>query len=451
MPRRQCALSRLTPAVALAALLAACGGAPEGTPPTGTPGAAPAATPLTLMTMQLQPMFNDYMHALVASFEAAHPGTRLEWIDFPAEGYLNKVQALLLEGHPPDVINLTYDQGIRIAQEGVLADLRPLVAPGTLDAYFRGVLETSCMWEGQVYALPWYLTVYVTMYNKALMQQAGLDPTRPPRTDAECYAMGRVIAERVPGAFGFFEAVTEDGRLRDFLVRAGVPLVRRDADGRLRAAFNTPEGVAVLRQWAEMYRDGVIPRESITEDHRRAIELFKAGRTAFYTSGPQFIPRIVEDAPDIAAVMGVAPALLASIEVHRVDVMQLVVPDRGDTPEATERERRAAELAAFVTNAENQLAFCRIVTILPSVVEATRDPLFTVSDGTLEGDARVIAAAELASAEVYLEPYPGMGELNAAMNTAISKACLAIATPEEALAEAAAAWDAVFEAHDAAN
>jgi putative chitobiose transport system substrate-binding protein len=128
------------------------------------------------------------------------------------------------------------------------------------------------------------------------------------------------------------------------------------------------------------------------------------------------------------------------------------VPRRGDTPEARARERLAAELAAFVTNGPNQLAFCRLVPILPSVVATARDPFFTQEDGTLEGKARVISARGLASAEVYLQPYPGMGELNAAMSTAIEKACLGQATPREALAEAAARWNAVFDAaHETQN
>lgn len=431
-------------------LLLACGG-DQAAAPAGGGAAGSGATRLRLMTMQLSPRYDAYMGALCASFEAQNPGVEVEWIDSPFEGYLNRVQALFRAGEAPDVINLTYDTGVRIAQDAALADLGAILGDDVVATYFPGVVASACTWEGRVFALPWYLSVDVMMYNRSLMEQAGLDPDDPPETLEELLAASRQIRERLPGKFGFFQRLTEEGRLRELLARAGVPLVTRDERGRLRAAFNTPEGVAALEMWARAYQEGLIPRDTLTADHRRAIELFKTGTTVFFNSGPQFLREVRADAPDVYAVTGVASEVRWPNGLHFVEVHELLVPDRGDTPEAEERERLGAELAAFITSGPIQLALCREAPILPSVVAAAGDPMFTETDGTVESRARALSAAALASAEVFIPSLPEAGRLNAAMTECVQRACLGEATPAQALADAAARWDAIFESLDAAQ
>lgn len=409
----------------------------------GEETSAGGRTRLRLMTMQLRPTFDEYMTALLASFEALHPDTRVEWMDFPAEGYLNKLQALFLGGDPPEVVNLSFDLGPPLARRGQLVDLRPLLPEQVFDAYFPRILRTACTLGEETFALPWYLSSAVLFYNRSILDEAGID--HPPATRAEMFEMCRVIRERCPGKYGFLDSLSEAGQLRDLLITEGVPLVERGETGRLRAAFATPAGAAALRIWSDAFKQGILPREVLARDHRRAIEYYKAGRTAFFTTGAQFLGQIREDAPDIYAVTDVAPLPRPPTGQHSVDVMTLAVPERGDSPEANARERRAALLAAFVTDGPNQLAFCRRVTILPSAVEAARDPFFSESDGSVESRARVIAARQLESAEMYIPALPEAGRLWAALNTAVEKACLGEATPEESLAEAAATWNAIFD------
>lgn len=422
-------------------LLIACGApAPEG----GAPGGE--SMRLTLMTYQLQPTFNDFMTSLCASFEAAHPGTDVEWLDFPAEGYVDKLMLLFQGGDPPDVVNLTFDIGAQVVQQGILADIRPLLPAEVVASHLPRIVRSGCETNGMLYGLPWYLSPVVMLTNRALMQRAGLDPERPPATFEEQVAMSRQIHERVPDAWGYYESLTEAGHLRDLLFQQNVVLAERGPGGRLRAAFNTPRGVEVLALWTELFRTGVLPRESIQPTHVRAIELFKAGQTAFFVTGPQFLRNIEEDAPDVYAQCGVAAAPRTPCGITGVDMMMLGVTGHGETPEGQERERRAAELAAFITNAENQLAFCRLAVIFPSVSAALEDSHFSQSDGTLMSDARVMGARTLREAEIFREVLPESGRLNQAMSRAIERTCLENVSPETALADAAAEWDAIFAA-----
>lgn len=425
-------MRHFAPPLAALALMLGCGDAAE----------PPGEAPLRLMTYSLSPAFDDYMAALTASFEATHPGREVEWIDFPADGYLDKLMLLHQSGEPPDVVNLTFDLGAQVVQQGVLEDIRPLLPPEVIGGYLPGILASACETGGRVHGLPWYLSPVVLLHNRALMAEAGLDPDHPPATFDEQIAMSRQIHGRLPGRWGFFESLTEAGHLRDLLFQQSVPLVTPGEPRR--AAFATPAGAEVLALWVELYQSGVIPRESLQPTHVRGIELFKTGRTAFLVTGAQFLRSVQEDAPDVYAQCGVARAPEMPCGLTAVDVMMLSVTDHGESAAAVERERGAAELAAFVTNASNQLALCRRAVVFPSVTAALEDPLFRESDGTLLGDARVVGARTLETARVFREILPESGRLNQAMSRAVERACLEGVAPADALAEAAAAWDAVF-------
>ena len=48
-------------------------------------------------------------------------------------------------------------------------------------------------------------------------------------------------------------------------------------DGQKQAAFNTPAGRRAFRFWTDLYRRGLLPREVVSQGHRRAIELYQSG------------------------------------------------------------------------------------------------------------------------------------------------------------------------------
>ncbi len=68
----------------------------------------------------------------------------------------------------------------------------------------------------------------------------------------------------------------------------GVELV----DGEGKAAFNTPKGKAVFQYWVDLYQNGLLPQEVLTQGHQRGIQLYQGGETAMLFSGPEFIGAI---------------------------------------------------------------------------------------------------------------------------------------------------------------
>ena len=77
--------------------------------------------------------------------------------------------------------------------------------------------------------------------------------------------------------------------------------------------------------------------------------------------------------------------------------MNLVVP------EASKNHEAAIAFANYVTNDDNQLAFCKEVSIFPSTTAASEDSYFTSDAETLEGQASAMSAkASLTSKDFSL-------------------------------------------------
>jgi putative chitobiose transport system substrate-binding protein len=295
-------------------------------------------------------------------------------------------------------------------------------------------LRDGCTYKNTLLALPWYLSTDLTMYNKKIFEQAGLDFAKPPRNNQQLADYCKIIKEKTD-LYGYFPIYTESGTLRDYLLLDGVPLVDESGE---RAVFNTPQGVKTLTFWSDLYKNGLVPKEALTSRHRRPIELYKTGKIAMFVSGPQFLKLIKSDAPDVYNNTLCAPRILGKVEMYPVVVMNLSIARDCKHPQ------EAADFAAFVTNGQNQLDFCKITTIMPSVVSAAKDPYFTNVEDTPEGHARKIAAEQLFKATVKKYPTKNRPELNEAMDEAMQKACLGKLTPKEALDEAARKWTQIL-------
>ncbi|MFH0794191.1 MAG: sugar ABC transporter substrate-binding protein, partial [bacterium] len=390
---------------------------------------------IQFLTMQLQPEFDSYINDLIARYEKSHSDVKVEWLDYPAQDYEKKLLFNFMGQNAPDVINVNFFYGVRFAQRKVLLDLKDYTTSAQLSRYFPRMLTKGCSYRGEVFGLPWYLSTDMMMYNKEIFKQAGLDPDKPPHTNQEMVEYARVIKEKT-GIFGFLNTMTEEGTLKGFLCEEGVELANEEMT---KSAFNTPEGVRVLKFWADVYKEGLVPREALHATHRRPIELFKTGQIAMFQSGPQFLRLIRKDALDIYKNVGVGPRIRGKNPEIDIAVMSLAVSKDSKHP------REAVDFALFVTNGENQLEFCKQVAIFPSVIEAAKDPYFMRGGETAEAQARKIGAEQLGFSTVWVPPLPDMSRLDEAMNEAMEKAALGKASPEDALTEAAKKWDAILE------
>ena len=105
--------------------------------------------------------------------------------------------------------------------------------------------------DGELYALPWYLTARITLANQSLLKAAGY--SQPPATWAEVPAYAEAVKQRT-GRYALFVTVVPDGsaELLESMVQMGVQLV----DERYRATFNSPEGRHACRDRSKRQKRG---------------------------------------------------------------------------------------------------------------------------------------------------------------------------------------------------
>jgi len=345
---------------------------------------------ITFQTLQLKPTFDDYINGLVSTYEKENPGTTINWVDIPFQGAQEKLTADASAGALPDVVNLNPNFAQPLEKENLFVDLDKVAGDSRAD-YVKGAWDAFQVpgTEGS-FGFPWYLTSEVTMYNGDLFEQAGLDPAAPPATLDEMHEAAITIAAAGKGKFYGLHPALENTFITD-LAKLDVPLMNEEGT---EFTFNTPEAVEHVEQLKALYDAKAVPPDSITQDHAKEIEAYQAGKIALFPSGPNFLTIVRENAPTVAEATKVAPQITGTKGVANMSVMGLLVP------KSSENQRLAVDFARYVTNAENQLAFAKIVTILPSTVESLEDPYFTdTSDGTVDAEARKISAAQLATAE----------------------------------------------------
>lgn len=407
--------------------LVSCGGAPPSSESAGN-----GTQEVEFWTMQLQPEFTDYFNTLINQFEAEHAGVRVRWVDVPWADMQSKILTAVSAGTAPDVVNLNPDFASQLASKNVWLPLNDQIPPDVQAGYLPKIWQANTL-NGESFGIPWYLTTNITLYNQDLLKQAGI--AAPPKTYAELAQVAQQVKQET-GKYAFFITfVPEDSAdVLQSLVQMGVTLV----DDQGKAAFNTPEGKAAFQYWVDLYQQELLPREVLTQGHRRGIELYQAGETALLSTGAEFLNTIATNAPTIAQVTGSSPQVTGSTGKQNVAVMNLVIPRSTDVPEA------ALDFALYVTNDDNQLAFAKAANVLPSTVKALEDSYFQSSprDTSPTALARAVSAGQMVKAEVLIPAMEDIKKLQKIVYDNLQAAMLGQKTVDQALADAAADWDA---------
>lgn len=387
---------------------------------------------ITFQTLQLSPTFDDYINGVIADFEAANPGTTVEWTDIPSDSAAQKTSADAVGGTLPDVMDLDTATLAPLGRQSLVIDMAA-EAGDVRDGFVESAWSSFSFGQTEVAALPWYLNTPVLIVNTAIVEEAGLAEQPAPASYQELLEVSAVIATEA-GVAGF--QPTEIG-MPNYLLSLGVPLVTEDETT---AIVNTPEAVQFVATLAELYESGGIPEDSVTARQRSEIETFQEGQTAYLESGGSRLAIIEENSPEVFETLAVDKPLgdvagTTWLVAHGVAV-----------PKSSENQATALAFAKFLTAADNQLALAQQSSVFPSTLASLDDPFFSASGDDLTTAARQIAAASLREGKTVVKPAAVDTEYTAALWSAIQPAILGEITAEEALANAETELTGILEA-----
>jgi putative chitobiose transport system substrate-binding protein len=394
-------------------------------------GAAPPADKvLTFWTMQLSPHHDAYIEGLIAAFEREHPGIRIRWSDVPWSEMEKRTLTALAGKQGPDIVNLNPQFAARLAEFGALADPERYFTPAEIGEYLPAAWNGNRL-AGKTFAVPWYLTTNVLLYNKALLAKSGV---QAPRTFDELIGVSRAV-RAATGNYAYFPSL--DGSIPlETLAAMGAPLL--DAKG-CAPGFGGAAGQRVLDYFGQMYREGLAPRNVVTEGHRKAVEMFASREVAMITSGMQFLQGIRSANPALYRDIGVAPQMSAAEVPPNIAAMNIAVLN------GSKEQAAAFRFVRHVTTAENQTAFAKRVPILPSSRGSYGDAFFSQTTGdALLDEARAISIAQVTSGAVLVPPMRHYNKLRASYSRGLQAVMLGRKTPVDALAQIDREWRALL-------
>ncbi|MEI8378108.1 MAG: extracellular solute-binding protein, partial [bacterium] len=342
---------------------------------------------LEFWTLQLND-FTPYIEQKIAIYEKNHPNIKIKWIDIPFSEGEKRTLSAVMSDNVPDVVNLNPSFASTLESKKVLT----IIDRDFEDIYVPSALNL-CRQGSGYYAIPWYVTSSVTIYNKDILEHAGY--TMPPDSYQGIFTFSRNIKQKT-GKYAFMPNLSEDGKMLKNLAKQGV-----DLEG----FFDSEITVQNYEVFKELYRENIIPKGSINQTHRDSLEKYMSGDTAFLEAGANFLKTIEQNAPEVYKKTDVAPQMNMQNGIIDISLMNLVIPIKSKHPQ------EAIDFALFMTNDANQLEFCKLAPVLPSTKIALEDEFFS-QENTLIDKGRKISANQLKQATNSARIYSNQKQIN---------------------------------------
>lgn len=393
-------------------------------------GPAPAPARLEFWTFSMKPRFTPYFESVVRNYEAANPGVKIEWVDFPWDVIQTKLVTRIVAGTPPALVNLNVPWADEYARDELLTPVDAMLG-AERSTYIASTLQ-DLRFKGRTYGFPMYSNVAVVAFNRQIFRDAGLP--RAPSSFDEQLAFARQIAART-GKAGIAPALS---KIDGLFMWQGLDVI---ANGR--AAFNSPAHVALVQKLALTYKAGGLLKESLfAEDNFPAVvDAYKGGRLGMLLAPPTALRRIEADAKDIYAITDVAQAPLGPTGIADGGwLIHFAVP-KGVDPKLLPA---IAKFALYLTGDANALAFARQASVFPATVKAANDPYFLSLPANAGAAEKAVAAGARSMAHsrtLYVAGIDDYDELRRQLVKAVEAGVTGKQDIKLALDGAAAIWN----------
>ncbi|WP_108397736.1 extracellular solute-binding protein [Devosia submarina] len=222
------------------------------------------------------------MDQLIEKFEEANPDITVKHTTFPYADYQTRVVAAKVAGQGPDVVQLFYGWTDQFVNGGLIQPLDPAVFPhDEIESEFFPIV--SAMKRGEdYYGLPTAVRSLALFYNKALFEEAGI---QPPTNLDELVAAAEATTKRDGGGNITTAGITLDmaGQdhhwWREALVRqnGGAPY---DEEGNV--AYDDEAGAAALKFYTDLQTEKNVGLVGFMDEGQAA---FRAGLAAMTIDG----------------------------------------------------------------------------------------------------------------------------------------------------------------------
>jgi len=245
-------------ALLLAAVLSPvfAGGGGQQSGGAAAPAAAPAAPVTITFTnwVSVEEGTQAGILALEAAFQKDNPNIIVKNQGIAVSDMIQQLTIMGTAGNVPDVAQILSDNLVQLQSAGFLSPVDNILSPAFLSDLIPDLFDAVALINGKHYLSPWTITSNGFFYNKKLMAQAGLDPTKPPKTIDEMTAMMRTARQKLPDDVIMLQT---DTTVRTIGLQHEWPLMLAFNDGVPpytldgKVSYNTP-GMAAYMEWMRM-------------------------------------------------------------------------------------------------------------------------------------------------------------------------------------------------------
>lgn len=360
--------------------------------------------------------FSTYINEIISEYESQNPDIKIKWIDVPFSEGEKRTLASILSNNPPDLVNLNPDFSSILAQKGALEYI-----PEEKLADFNQDIVDSLKYKGKLFAIPWYATSAITIYNKELVNKSALKVF--PKTYEDLGEIAFQIKQKT-GAFVYFPTITENDTMLKILNKYGIC----SAD-----MIASDESIRVFNMYKNLYNKKLIPAESITHTHQEALEKYMSESVVFYQGGANFLTMIKDNAPNVYQKTEVAPQIVGKLGQNDFSLMNFIIPVRA------KHKQEALDFCLFLTNKENQLKLAKLTNVISTNKSALADQFYH-SDNDVMARARKYSAMQITRVQPVLRQKNNQKDINLLINTTVQSILLNKGETKDILEKTAKTW-----------
>jgi putative chitobiose transport system substrate-binding protein len=372
-------------------------------------------TEIVFWTLQMSG-FSDYITGIISEYESTHPNIKIKWIDVPfAEGE-KRTLASILSNNPPDLVNLNPDFSSILAQKGALET----IPEDKLTEFNKDVVE-SLKYKNKIFGIPWYATSAVTIYNKELFKKSAVKTL--PKTYDDLARISKQVKANT-SSYAYFPTITENDTMLKILNKYGI----NSSD-----AISADESVRIFEMYKNLYKQKLIPAESITQTHQEALEKYMSENVIFFQGGANFLSMIKDNAPNVYKKTEVAPQIVGKIGQNDFSLMNFIIPLK------SKHKQEALDFCLFLTNKKNQLELAKRTNVISTNKYALKDEFYN-SEADVMARARKYSAKQIVHVQPVLRQKNNQKDINLIINTAVQSVLLNKGDTKEILEKTAKKW-----------
>lgn len=414
---------------AAALVLAGCGDDETGSPQSAGNGGKDYTGPK--VSLNLWNGFTggdgDIFKKLVDQFNTEHANIALTVATYKWEDYYAKLPGAVSSGNGPDIAVMHMDMLATFAARKVIQPVDDVATALALtESDFAATVWKGGLYQSKRYGIPLDMHPVGLYYNKTLLQQAGLDPSKPP-TDRSSFeaALAALKKAGIQGfwisPFQFTGGMTAYSLVHQF----GGALYNADAT---KATFNSEPAVEAVSWLTKLIADGHSPANVGQDADYLAL---KSGKNAFNVNGIWQVNDL-KKSPEVQWGVAAVPQIGAKKAVwansHNFTIVQQKAADAN----------KVAGAKVFINWLSQHSLDWAAGGQVPARNAVRDDPKFKelTEINTL--------AAELPDA-AFPPAAPGIGDVTNLFYTAFNEAVLGKKSPKQALDDGVAKADKLLE------